>query len=79
MLDESTSAVNPDEEAGLFRAIEAQGITMLSIAHRMELRRYHQRQLTFLADGAGGWELTDLANVCEAEPEARAGPELPPD
>ena len=73
VLDESTSAVNPGEEKGLFQALEAEGITLLSIAHRMELKKYHRQQLAFAADGRGGWELTELGGAGAAVAGAGAG------
>jgi ABC-type uncharacterized transport system fused permease/ATPase subunit len=57
ILDEATSAINPDEEDALYERVIAQGTTVVSIAHRLELRKFHELELKLLGDGAGGWEL----------------------
>jgi len=60
VLDESTSAINPDEEGALYAQFGELGITVFSIAHRMELVKFHQLRLHFAADGTGAWSLTEL-------------------
>ena len=60
VLDEATSAINPDEEAALYAGVARMGTTMLSIAHRLELRKFHQRELKVRGDGSGAWELQEL-------------------
>ena len=57
ILDEATSAINPDEEGTLYQAVIAQGTTVVSIAHRLELRACHELELKLLGDGEGSWEL----------------------
>ena len=61
VLDEATSAINPDEEGSLYRAVIEQGTTVVSIAHRLELRNCHTLELKLLGDGEGGWELHERA------------------
>ena len=60
VLDEATSAINPDEEGQLYAQMSELGITFFSIAHRLELMKFHQLQLHFAADGTGRWTLTPL-------------------
>jgi ABC-type uncharacterized transport system fused permease/ATPase subunit len=60
VLDEATSAINPDEEAALYAGVARMGTTMLSIAHRLELRKFHQRELKVKGDGSGAWEIQEL-------------------
>jgi ATP-binding cassette subfamily D (ALD) protein 3 len=60
ILDESTSAINPDEEGLLYAHIETLGITAFSIAHRMELKRFHALHLHLAADGTGRWSMKNL-------------------
>ena len=57
ILDEATSAINPDEEHSLYEHVLAQGTTVVSIAHRLELRKFHHRELQLAGDGGGGWKL----------------------
>jgi ATP-binding cassette, subfamily D (ALD), member 3 len=60
ILDEATSAINPDEEGLLYAHIDTLGITAFSIAHRMELKRFHSLHLHLAADGSGKWSLKNL-------------------
>jgi len=60
VLDEATSAVNPDEEGKMYAQLSELGITFFSIAHRLELMKFHHAQLHFAADGTGRWTLTPL-------------------
>jgi ATP-binding cassette, subfamily D (ALD), member 3 len=57
VLDEATSAINADEEGTFYDHLENMGITVFSIAHRLELQRFHQQRLHFLADGTGRYKL----------------------
>lgn len=57
ILDEATSAINPDEEGLLYQRVLQQGTTVVSIAHRLELRKFHSLELKLLGDGKGGWAL----------------------
>ncbi|KAF8072505.1 abcD2 [Scenedesmus sp. PABB004] len=52
VLDECTSAVSVDGEVKLYEACVAAGITLLSIAHRPTLKRFHQ--LVVHIDGTVG-------------------------
>ncbi|KAI3873684.1 hypothetical protein MKW92_047483 [Papaver armeniacum] len=45
MLDESTSALDEDNEAHLYKQIEAAGITYVSVGHRRTLYDFHCRVL----------------------------------
>ena len=61
ILDESTSALNPEMEKELYTEITStKSVTVISIAHRMELAKYHDKQLQILGDGSGRWTLKDL-------------------
>lgn len=60
VLDEATSAINPDEEGRLYEKLTAAGVTYVSIAHRLELRKYHSVELVLKGDGTGAWELRNL-------------------
>lgn len=45
LLDESTSALDEDNEAHLYRLIEAADVTYISIGHRRSLFNYHSKVL----------------------------------
>jgi len=60
ILDEATSAINPDEEGLLYAHIDTLGITAFSIAHRMELKRFHSLHLHLAADGTGKYTLKNM-------------------
>eukprot|EP00667_Euglena_gracilis_P002819 EG_transcript_2824 len=58
LLDESTSGVSPDIEAQIYQHCQTMGITMLSIAHRPSLLRFHTQVLAF--DGQHRCTVTPL-------------------
>jgi putative ATP-binding cassette transporter len=55
ILDEATSALDSANEARLYQRLHEQGITLISIAHRPAVLRYHRHVL--LLKGEGEWEL----------------------
>lgn len=64
LLDEATSAINTDMEQALYaRLVRGEredgegGATIISIAHRLELQKFHERTLKIKGDGSGVWEL----------------------
>lgn len=46
LLDEATSAVNPEDEHALYGGLVDVQTTIFSIAHRMELRKYVRTYIT---------------------------------
>lgn len=64
VLDEATSAVSADGEADLYGAVIAAGVTVLSIAHRPALKKFHQRIVHFDgvrgAKGDKGWHVEEV-------------------
>jgi len=60
VLDEATSAINVTDEGPLYRQLLDLGITVFSIAHRTELKKFHKKELHYVGDGTGKWELIDL-------------------
>lgn len=60
VLDEATSAINPEEEGRLYEQLTDLGVTVFSIAHRHELARFHKMRLNFAADGTGAWTLAPV-------------------
>eukprot|EP00793_Prasinoderma_coloniale_P000611 PRCOL_00003760-RA len=57
-LDEATSAVSADIEGKLVARLIAAGITLISVSHRPNLRRFHTRALTL--EGDGGWKVRSI-------------------
>ncbi|HEY4080210.1 MAG TPA: ABC transporter ATP-binding protein/permease [Burkholderiaceae bacterium] len=55
ILDEATSALDSGNEAALYKHLQGKGVTLVSIAHRAALLRYHTQVLVL--KGAGAWEL----------------------
>ena len=54
VLDESTSALNPEIEKELYEEItRSTDVSVISIAHRMALSKYHDARLHILGDGRG--------------------------
>ena len=66
VLDEATSAINPDEEGQMYQQVIELGITVFSIAHRLELKRFHHSHLHYAADGTGAWTCTKIAPAAPA-------------
>lgn len=61
ILDESTSALNPEMEKQLYTELtKTQDVTIISIAHRLELAKYHDKELKIDGDGSGQWTLENL-------------------
>ena len=55
ILDEATSALDSRNEAKLYRRLQAAGVTVISIAHRPAVLRYHTHVLHL--SGGGVWAL----------------------
>jgi ABC-type uncharacterized transport system fused permease/ATPase subunit len=61
VLDESTSALNPEIEKELYTEIASStDVTVISIAHRMALSKYHDYKLQIIGDGSGDWKIEKL-------------------
>ena len=65
LLDESTSALDIDSEALMYRLLRDSGVTYCSIGHRPSLRDYHDEMLTLGGSAEGGgqaerWAVTAL-------------------
>ena len=63
VLDESTSALNPEIEEKLYSEITSGSmkVTVISIAHRMALSKYHDKRLHIEGDGSGKWTVESLS------------------
>ena len=61
ILDESTSALDQDNEATLYQALEKIPTTCISVGHRSSLEAYHQTILRLTEDGK--WTTTLLSPV----------------
>jgi putative ATP-binding cassette transporter len=55
ILDEATSALDSRNEAALYQRLRDAGTTLVSIAHRSGVLRFHQRVLKLT--GGGGWQV----------------------
>lgn len=61
VLDECTSAVSADGEENLYKNLQESGITLLSIAHRPALKKYHSAVLYLDGSNSGhGWKYEKL-------------------
>ncbi len=59
ILDEATSALDSANEAALYQRLKASGTTLISIAHRAAVLKYHDKVLELT--GGGGWALHPAA------------------
>jgi putative ATP-binding cassette transporter len=55
ILDEATSALDSGNEASLYQRLRDSGTTLISIAHRAAVLRYHTHVLHLMGEGA--WEV----------------------
>ena len=55
LLDESTSALDPANEAAMFRQLAETSTTLISVGHHPSLLKYHAQVLELTGDG--GWRL----------------------
>ncbi len=55
ILDEATSALDEENEEHLYRELAGSGTTLISVAHRTSIVKYHAQVLEL--DGQGGWRL----------------------
>ncbi len=67
VLDEATSALDPANEQALHDLLSQSRATLISVAHRPDLARYHAQVLELVGDGS--WNLTDCG---PARPERPA-------
>jgi len=58
ILDECTSAVSDEVEGKIYEACKQFGITLFTVSHRVQLKRYHDYMLRL--DGAGHWEFSSI-------------------
>lgn len=59
ILDEATSALDNQNERHMYELITASGITVISVAHRPSLLKFHQKVLELKPDG---WQLHDAGS-----------------
>ncbi len=59
LLDEASSALDPENEASIFSQLIATSITLVSVSHHQELVKYHSHVLEMKGDG--GWVLHSAA------------------
>jgi vitamin B12/bleomycin/antimicrobial peptide transport system ATP-binding/permease protein len=57
VLDEATSALDAENEARMYEALHALGVTLVSVTHHPGLLRYHRQVLELVGDGS--WNVHD--------------------
>ncbi|KAF8819247.1 ABC transporter, ATP-binding domain-containing protein [Cardiosporidium cionae] len=63
LLDEATSAVSVDVESDLYRHMKSQGISLITVSHRMHLLKHHEFVLKFNGHGTWSFDRIDLAEI----------------
>jgi ABC-type uncharacterized transport system fused permease/ATPase subunit len=69
ILDESTSALDPENEELLYQTLRSLKIHFISVGHRSQLKAYHDQLVVF--DGKGNFAVSDLEAVPVLLPAAR--------
>eukprot|EP01118_Nematostelium_gracile_P014803 TRINITY_DN5847_c0_g1_i4.p1 TRINITY_DN5847_c0_g1~~TRINITY_DN5847_c0_g1_i4.p1 ORF type:complete len:695 (-),score=231.46 TRINITY_DN5847_c0_g1_i4:90-2174(-) len=60
ILDECTSAVSDEVEGKIYETCKTLGITLFTVSHRPQLKKYHDYTLRF--DGRGSWEWSPVTH-----------------
>eukprot|EP00929_Paragymnodinium_shiwhaense_P063560 TRINITY_DN31753_c0_g1_i1.p1 TRINITY_DN31753_c0_g1~~TRINITY_DN31753_c0_g1_i1.p1 ORF type:complete len:687 (-),score=143.63 TRINITY_DN31753_c0_g1_i1:488-2548(-) len=63
VLDECTNGVSPDVEHDLYDRCSKLGLGIFSIAHKNELKLFHDYELNFKGDAAGSWSVSKCSEV----------------
>ena len=56
VLDEATSALDTQNEESLYQQLHDSGATLVSVSHRLNIRKYHRHVLDLGGDGS--WRVT---------------------
>jgi len=67
ILDECTSAVSDEVEGKIYETCKALGITLFTVSHRPQLKRYHDFILRFEGNN-GKWEWKQVDHSDEVKP-----------
>jgi putative ATP-binding cassette transporter len=73
VLDEATSAVDPETEQQLFKKLSSRGITLITVSARPSLLRFHSRILNVKHEREGsssdkGWYIASIDHAAEDFP-----------
>jgi ABC-type Mn2+/Zn2+ transport system ATPase subunit len=60
VLDECTNGISPDVERDLYKRCELLGISVFSISHKEDLKRFHNYELHYIHDKKGSYEWKPL-------------------
>lgn len=71
LMDESTSALDENNEISLYTAIQEVGVTFISVGHRSSLRRFHKNILQFEEAKESSGTTWTLSKLPEADSPSR--------
>ncbi|MBA4018313.1 MAG: ABC transporter ATP-binding protein [Pirellula sp.] len=61
ILDEATSALDTENEEAMYRQLHDSGTTLISVSHRLNIRKYHKHVLKL--NGDGSWKLDSATQL----------------
>lgn len=70
VLDEATSAIDQEVEAGLFQKLERCGTTFVTVTHRASLLRFHKNVLRIKGGSDGSersWTIKPITAAAESD------------
>jgi ABC-type iron transport system FetAB ATPase subunit len=75
VLDESTSALDPDNEELVYQTLRTLNISFVSVGHRSQLRAFHDQLVLF--DGQGNYSASRIEAAPISLPDSRVASQIP--
>jgi len=77
VLDECTNGISPDVEHDLYDRCTRENMAVFSISHKIELKLFHERELRYLGDLEGKWQMSECSQTRDKITRASSTVKLP--